>query len=199
MNSRRFTRSSSARASSAGGISQPARFPKDPKLRERKPFCYFVPLICSCVPHSGVAAIRIGIAIARWETPCFAAGRASVAARRAAGAAGPAPNESTHDVPRDCRTAGFQRPPCPLWVKSGLMHCSKTLSLNNLVRQCEHRWRHSDAKRSGGLELDDKLIFFRLLHRQLGGLCALDGSPAICRASSSGSFRSTACSYGRMR
>src|SRR5262249_61555497 len=79
------------------------------------------------------------------------------------------------------------------------MHCSKTLSFNNLVRQCEHRWRHSDAKRSGGLEIDDKLIFCRLLHRQLGGVCALDGSPAICRASSSGSFRSTAFSHGRMR
>jgi hypothetical protein len=44
MNPRRFTRSSSARASSAGGISQPARFPKDRKLREESRFV----ICCHC-------------------------------------------------------------------------------------------------------------------------------------------------------
>jgi hypothetical protein len=46
--------------------------------------------------------------------------------------------------------------------------------LDNLVRAYQHRLRHSEAERLGGLEIDDQLEGRRLLDRQIGGLGTLE-------------------------
>jgi len=46
--------------------------------------------------------------------------------------------------------------------------------LNHLVGAHQHRSRHSEAQRLGGLEVDDQLEGRGLLDRQIGGLGALE-------------------------
>ena len=45
-------------------------------------------------------------------------------------------------------------------------------SFNHLVGATEQRWRHGEAERLGGLEIDHKLKLGRLLDREIGGLLA---------------------------
>src|SRR5438067_10863554 len=41
-------------------------------------------------------------------------------------------------------------------------------SFDNLVRAGEQRWRHGEAERVGGLQIDHQLELGRLLNRQIG-------------------------------
>src|SRR6516162_2512094 len=52
-------------------------------------------------------------------------------------------------------------------------------SLDNLVGAGEDQWRHSDAKRLGGLEIYDELKGRRLLNRQIGRSFALQNSSRV--------------------
>src|SRR6516164_1876911 len=55
-----------------------------------------------------------------------------------------------------------------------LKHDELASSLDHLVGARDERWRHVKAERPGGFEIDDQLIFGRRLHRQVGGLLALE-------------------------
>src|SRR5258707_179480 len=68
--------------------------------------------------------------------------------------------------------APFSAVPCGSGrgVRSTL-NCGSS-SLDNLVGAHQHRLRHGEAKRLGGLEVDDQLEGRRLLDRQIGGLGA---------------------------
>jgi len=62
----------------------------------------------------------------------------------------------------------FADRPCvmsDLSPKADIRQYNRAASFNHLVGHCEQCRRHSDAKRVGGLEIDDKLIFCRRLHR----------------------------------
>src|SRR6266567_4772835 len=52
-------------------------------------------------------------------------------------------------------------------------------SLDHLVGAAEQRRRHGDAKRLSGLEIEDQFDFRGLLHRQVGGLLALENAPSV--------------------
>ena len=52
-------------------------------------------------------------------------------------------------------------------------------SLDHLVGDGEHSWRHLDAERSGRMKVDDELEFGRLQHWQVGGLYALEDAAGI--------------------
>src|SRR5712691_8131102 len=47
-------------------------------------------------------------------------------------------------------------------------------SFNNLIRPQEYRWRDRDPEGSGGLEIDNKLVFGSPLHRQVGWFDTLE-------------------------
>jgi hypothetical protein len=51
---------------------------------------------------------------------------------------------------------------------------SQFTSLDHLVGPGEHRWRDFKAERLRGLEIDYQFVLGRRLHRQVGGLLALD-------------------------
>jgi hypothetical protein len=48
-----------------------------------------------------------------------------------------------------------------------------------LVGAHEQRWRHLEAERLGGLHINDQLDLRGLMHRQIGGLLALEDSAGI--------------------
>ena len=64
--------------------------------------------------------------------------------------------------------------------------------LDNLVGAHQHRVRHSEAERLGGLEVDDQLEGRRLLDRQIGGLGAFEDRSRVSADQAKG--RSEACS-----
>ena len=47
----------------------------------------------------------------------------------------------------------------PVRVTSGGEQVQQNFSFNNVVGQCKQRRRHSDAKRTGGLEIDESSYF----------------------------------------
>src|SRR6266481_6040872 len=52
-------------------------------------------------------------------------------------------------------------------------------SFDDLVGAGEDRWRDGEAKRLGGVEVDDQLEGRRLLDRQVGGLGALEDPSGV--------------------
>ena len=60
------------------------------------------------------------------------------------------------------------------------MHRSKQHRLfDDLVGAREHRGRHIEAERLGGLEIDHQFVLGRRLHRQVGRLLALEDAVDI--------------------
>ena len=55
----------------------------------------------------------------------------------------------------------------------------RRVSLDNLVGAADERQREGNAKRLCGLEIDDHLDLHDLLHRQIGGLAALEDFPRV--------------------
>ena len=51
--------------------------------------------------------------------------------------------------------------------------------LDHLVGADEQSGRHSKAERLGGLEIDEQLNFYRLLHRQIGWVVALENPTGV--------------------
>ena len=68
---------------------------------------------------------------------------------------------------------------CPLCANSGLMHRSKERLFDQLVGAAGQRQRDGDAKRLGGLEVDEQLQLRGLLHRQIGGLLAFEDAVGV--------------------
>jgi hypothetical protein len=52
---------------------------------------------------------------------------------------------------------------------------------NHLVGNREYPWRHLDAERSRGLQIDDKLKFGRCLHRKVGRFLTLEDTIDVTR------------------
>src|SRR5947209_5330548 len=52
-------------------------------------------------------------------------------------------------------------------------------SLDHLVGKSEQRRRHFEAERLGGFQVNDEFELHRLLHRQIGGLLALENAGGV--------------------
>src|SRR2546430_5855714 len=61
-------------------------------------------------------------------------------------------------------------------------HCTRQPLLDHLVGALLDRHRNLEAECLGGLEIDDKLIFDRHLHRQIGWFLALEDTVDIGRS-----------------
>ena len=77
----------------------------------------------------------------------------------------------TANVPR---TGSSARQPISAGLITHPVKPSASTSFDDLVGTGEDRRRHGETKRLSGLEIDDQLEFGRLLHRQIGGLLALE-------------------------
>src|SRR5262249_2959061 len=75
-------------------------------------------------------------------------------------------------IPKRCLS--FEAPGLSL-ARSG----SSAYSLDRLVGAPEERQRDCEAERLGGLEVQDQLDLGRLLHRQVGGLLALENPAGV--------------------
>src|ERR1041384_3911640 len=81
--------------------------------------------------------------------------------------------EPTAAAPR--RLMNFRRLMSTPTAMNGLMHCSKTRPLfDHLIRANEQQRWYFKAERFGGLQIDCQFVFDRSLHRQVGGLGALE-------------------------
>src|SRR5215471_917417 len=82
---------------------------------------------------------------------------------------------STNDVLRGCCNAEDARhmPTTALSMGNKLRGQKGWNSLNQLISPCDEERRHFEANRFCGLEIDHQLELRRLLHREVGGLGAL--------------------------
>src|ERR1700730_4033967 len=64
----------------------------------------------------------------------------------------------------------------PCRYASPLSYPSSIESFDHLVGTREQRWRHLDAERLGGLEVNHQFVVGRRLHRKVGGLLALENA-----------------------
>src|SRR5215831_17532571 len=67
------------------------------------------------------------------------------------------------------------------FTRTGLMQCSKTVSLDHLVGAGEQSWRHVEAQRLGGFEIDHQLVSRRRLYWKLGHVGTLEDAIDIRR------------------
>ena len=72
-------------------------------------------------------------------------------------------------MPHTCRSQ------CP----SGSSQLGGNRSFDDLVGANENRWRHSEAERVGGLQINHQLNFGRLLNRQIGRSFSLQNLPRV--------------------
>src|ERR1700730_16759630 len=65
-------------------------------------------------------------------------------------------------------------------ANTGLMHFSKNnSSFDHLVGARRERWRHVEAERLGGLEVDYELEFRGLINRQLCWFLTIENAPDV--------------------
>ncbi len=69
-----------------------------------------------------------------------------------------------------------------------LMHRSKQQLFDHLVGSGQQRWWQVEVERSGGLEVEDQIVFRRLLDWQIGWLFAFEGRAARSRKNESSGF-----------
>src|SRR5262249_42697878 len=64
---------------------------------------------------------------------------------------------------------------------SDIRSAAKLVLLNDLVGAHKQRWRHIESERFCGLEVEDRLVLGRCLHRKVGGLGATQNTVDIGR------------------